>query len=431
LLTILIHAWNKRSVKSLGLKDAKSWKTVINELANYTDADGLLTYFPIREGEGNHGSDVLTAYVLAASHEESSLHHSFELSEEQRAPLERGLLSFVQGRIQRDTWSPRKDLDIRKLAAIEALSRYGKAQGTMLNSITVSPNQWPTHAVIDWVNILRRVEDVPDRDKRLAQAHQVLRSRISFQGTKLIFNSESDDYWWWLMQNGDANSARLLLAVLDDPAWESDKARLASGLMGRLKNGAWLTTTANFWGGLALEKFSAKYETAAVSGRTSASLGANSATVDWTKAERNKSMFLPWGNPSTAESLKLSHQGSGKPWLTLQSLAAVRLKDPVNAGYQIEKTITAIEQANTQLPSGSYTRGDVIRVTLKIKSNTDMSWVAITDPVPAGATILGGGLGRDSEILTQGEKKEGVGWPVFESEVLSHSKPITTSCPRV
>jgi uncharacterized protein YfaS (alpha-2-macroglobulin family) len=400
--------------KSLGLKDAKSWKTVINELANYTDADGLLTYFPIREGEGNHGSDVLTAYVLAASHEESSLHHSFELSEEQRAPLERGLLSFVQGRVQRDTWSPRKDLDIRKLAAIEALSRYGKAQGTMLNSITVSPNQWPTHAVIDWVNILRRVEDVPDRDKRLAQAHQVLRSRISFQGTKLIFNSESDDYWWWLMQNGDANSARLLLAVLDDPAWESDKARLASGLMGRLKNGAWLTTTANFWGGLALEKFSAKYETAAVSGRTSASLGAKSASVDWTKAERNKSMFLPWGNPSTAESLKLSHQGSGKPWLTLQSLAAVRLKDPVNAGYQIEKTMTAIEQANTQLPSGSYTRGDVIRVTLKIKSNTDMSWVAVTDPVPAGATILGGGLGRDSEILTQGEKKEGVGWPVFE-----------------
>jgi hypothetical protein len=64
--------------------------------------------------------------------------------------MERGLIAFVEGRIQRNFWSPRKDLDMRKLAAIEALSRYGKAQGRMLSSITIAPNQWPTHAVIDW-----------------------------------------------------------------------------------------------------------------------------------------------------------------------------------------------------------------------------------------------------------------------------------------
>ena len=59
--------------------------------------------------------------------------------------------------------------DVRKLAAIEALSRYGKAQGRMLGSITIAPNQWPTHAVIDWLNILKRVADVPERDKRMAE----------------------------------------------------------------------------------------------------------------------------------------------------------------------------------------------------------------------------------------------------------------------
>jgi hypothetical protein len=34
--------------------------------------------------------------------------------------------------------------------------------------------------------------------------------------------------------------------------------------------------------------------------------------------------------------------------------------------------------------------------------------------VPGVATILGSGLGRDSEIATQGEKREGPGWPAFE-----------------
>jgi uncharacterized protein YfaS (alpha-2-macroglobulin family) len=41
--------------------------------------------------------------------------------------------------------------------------------------------------------------------------------------------------------------------------------------------------------------------------------------------------------------------------------------------------------------------------------------VAITDPIPGGATILGSGLGRDSAIATQGEKaRSGAGWPAFE-----------------
>jgi hypothetical protein len=60
----------------------------------------------------------------------------------------------------------------------------------MLGSITIAPNQWPTHAVIDWLNILKRVADVPERDKRLAEATQILRSRLSYQGTKLVFSTE-------------------------------------------------------------------------------------------------------------------------------------------------------------------------------------------------------------------------------------------------
>ena len=30
----------------------------------------------------------------------------------------------------------------------------------------------------------------------------------------MLFSTERDDYWWWLMQNGDVNTARLMLAAL-------------------------------------------------------------------------------------------------------------------------------------------------------------------------------------------------------------------------
>ena len=434
----------QKTSKAVGLRDAKRWQTVMGQIPGYLDRDGLASYFPPRDGESNRGSDTLTAYLLASTHEAATLDPAFALSDEVRAPMERGLIAFVEGRIQRDFWSPRQgkggDLDIRKLAAIEALSRYGQAKARMLTSITQAPNQWPTHAVIDWYNILTRVKEVPERDKRLAEASQILRSRISYQGTKMVFSTERDDYWWWLMQNGDVNTARLMLAVMDDPAWKDDMGRLANGFIARQQNGAWHTTTANLWGGLALEKFSAKFETVPVAGLTSASTSTGKASVDWSKVERIKTtdtlgaahqssffgapaapgtlrhntMFLPWGVPPTKDSLNVTHAGAGKPWLTLQSVAAVQLKAPFNAGYQIKKTVTPLEQANKSLPAGSYTRGDVLRITLEVNASADMTWAVITDPVPGGATILGSGLGRDSEIATQGEKKEGSAWPAFE-----------------
>ncbi len=429
----------QKTSKAVGLRDGKMWQTVLAQLPTYLDSDGLASYFPPRDGESNRGSDILTSYLLAATHEAAALDPAFALPDEARAPMERGLIAFVEGRIQRDFWSPRKDLDVRKLAAIEALSRYGKAQGRMLGSITVAPNQWPTSAVIDWLNILKRVADAPQRDTRIAEAQQVLRSRLSFQGTKVLFSTERDDYWWWLMTNGDVNTARLILAVMDDPAWKDDMGKLANGFIGRQQGGAWHTTTANLWGGLALEKFSKVFESTPVAGITAATLGAAKAQVDWGKVERittadasgaahqttafgapaapgnlrNNSMFLPWGTGGK-ESLSVTHQGAGKPWLTLQSVAVVVLKAPFSAGYQIKKTITPIEQANKSLPAGQYTRGDVLRITLEVNASTDMTWVAITDPVPGGATILGSGLGRDSEIATQGEKRSGAGWPAFE-----------------
>ena len=426
--------------KAIGLRDGKMWQEVLGQVPDYLDADGLANYFPPRDGEVNSGSDTLTAYFLSSTHEAASLNPVFALSDEVRAPMERGLINFVEGKIQREFWSPRKDLDVRKLAAIEALSRYGKAQGRMLGSITIAPNQWPTHAVLDWLNILQRLTDVPDRDKRMAEANQILRSRLSIQGGKLIFSTERDDYWWWLMQNGDVNTARLMLAVMDDPAWKDDMGRLANGFIGREQQGAWHTTTANLWGGLALEKFSAKFEAVDVKGNTQAAMSTGNAVVDWSKVERikttdasgaahqstwfgapaapgnlrNNSLFLPWSNTVVKDSLIVTHRGTGKPWLTLQSVAAVTLKSPFYSGYQIKKTITPVEQANKSLPAGSYSRGDILRITLEVNASADMTWVVMTDPIPGGASILGSRLGRDSEIATQDEKVSVNGSASFE-----------------
>jgi len=46
-------------------------------------------------------------------------------------------------------------------------------------------------------------------------------------------------------------------------------------------------------------------------------------------------------------------------------------------------------------------------------AQTAMGWVVVEDPIPAGASIIGHGLQRDSQILTAGDKKENL-LPIFE-----------------
>ncbi len=396
----------QKTSKSVGLKDSALWSGVANALPTYLDGDGLASYFPPREGDASHGSDRLTAYVLAATHEAG-----FELPAPARDAMLGGLTAFVEGRIERKFWSPRADLDVRKLAAIEALSRYGRAQPKMLGSINVTPNVWPTAAVIDWLNILKRVDGLPDRSKRLEEANQILRGRLTYGGTTLKFSTEESDFWWWLMDSADANAARLILAVLDDPAWKDDLPKMVVGSLARQRRGAWLTTTANLWGSLALDKFSAKFESQKVAGRTLASIDAAAAkaiVADWSRQAEGASTRLAW--PAGAGTLNVTQEGTGKPWLTVQSLAAIPLKAPFSAGYTVSRSISAVEQKD----KSRWSRGDVVKVHLEIDAQADMTWVVVSDPVPGGATILGSGLGRDSQLATRGEKRAGSAWPAYE-----------------
>ncbi|MDO5623772.1 MAG: MG2 domain-containing protein [Pseudomonadota bacterium] len=433
----------QQTSKAIGLRDASLWAEVARSLPTYLDADGLVHYFPPRAGHERRGSDSLTAWLLAATHEAEQLNPAFVLPPEVRTSMLMGLTAFVEGRIQRRFWSPRADLDVRKIAALEALSRHGAARPAMLGSITIAPNQWPTSAVIDWINVLKRVQGIPNQPKLLQEADQILRARLSTQGTRLIFSTEQSDYWWWLMAGGDVNTARLLLTVMDDPAWKDDMGRLVSGFIGRQDNGAWHTTTANLWGGMALERFSKTHEADPVAGTTRATLGSEKAQIDWTQVTRlaadgpqgrpharshfgapaspsqyvNNTALLPWpqATPAAGTPLIVAHEGSGKPWLTLQSLAAVPLTQPVASGYAIQRSVTPVEQADKSLPAGHYSRGDILRVRLQVTASADMTWVAITDPVPGGATILGSGLGRDSQIATAGEQfNQGRGWLAYE-----------------
>jgi len=260
----------------------------MDELPAFLDRDGFAKYFALERT----GSDTLTAYILAIAHESG-----WSVPDSARGRMQNALTAFVTGRAGRDSPMPTADLTIRKVAALEALSRYQALEPNWLDSIAAEPNLWPTSAVLDWYGVMKRGEALKDRDKRLAEAGQIVRSRLSFQGTTMGFSTERTDYLWWLMISGDVNANRALLAFLDADQWREDMPRLTRGALGRQHRGRWNTTVANAWGVLAMEKFSAKFESGPVTGQTQARLNEQRGALDWGRQAQGGvlELRLGWG----------------------------------------------------------------------------------------------------------------------------------------
>ena len=409
----------QQASRAIGLRDAQRWSELMQQLPTHLDGDGLAAYFPLQEGAGPQGSVALTAYLLSISHEAG-----WRLPDETRERLLTGLSDVVQGRIRRSTWAPSGVAqavvnDVQRVNALDALSRHGRADARMLDTVSPTLGDWPTAAVIQWWQVLQRLPAALSREARMKDAEQTLRSRLTYSGTTLRFSTEAQDFWWWTMDSADANAARLILAVRQLPAWKGELPRLVVGALGRQRNGAWLTTPANAWGTLALERFGQQAERTPISGRSVVKLAAAEATLDWASAPTGQVLALPWpvqavkGGAPASQPLQLRQDGTGAPWATVQALSAVPLKAPVQAGYAVRRTVSVVDAPNSVRPSergAPYARGTVLRVTLEIDAQADMNWVAVQDPIPGGATLLGSGLGRDSHQATRGEQAAGA-WP--------------------
>ncbi len=403
---------------AIGLRDTARWQQVVEALPTYLDADGLARYFPGEAGS-NAGSPVLTAYLLDVSQAAG-----FAIPPELVQRMERGLVAFAEGRIKPEHWSPQNDLLVRKLSALEALTRRGQQVLSAISSLEIEPLRLPTSALIDWYLIVKRVASLPDRAVRLAASERELRNRLSYLGGRLAFTSERSDYWWWLMVGGDANAFRLIEAVLDDPAWKEDLPALVQGAMLRQQRGRWQSTVANVWATIALDKFGGQFERETVSGSTRGAIGdAPAQSFAWAESvgkiasEANK-LLLPWPAKAVASDprqamLRLTHEGSGRPWASIQLLAAVPVKEAKANGFRITRQVSPLQEKQ----KGKVTRGDVWRVRLTVDADQEMSWVVLNDPIPGGGRILGDGDSREAQIATMGERESGRimsnTWPTY------------------
>lgn len=389
--------------QAIALADPQRWSKVVGRLATYMDDDGLLRYFP---GTGP-GSEVLTAYLLSVHAEAQRLGVAFDLPPHARQRMLDGLQAFALGQIRRDAARSVGSLDARRIMALEALARHGRVTPAMLTSFAQSPSEWATPTVVDWLSLLLRMPEAASREKQIAQARGLLISRMSVSGGAMTFSDGPSSSASGLMATGVTSLARLMLAVMERPEWQDDLPRMAQGLLAAQSRGAWAITTENLLGMLALRSFAQHFEAVPAEGVVHASIAPHQAVelVSHRAAElapgHAAELAVGPGSVSTARLgwprqeavLELEHIGKGTAWVGMRAQARVPAEAAQDAGFRITRRVVPVLRAGD---SNGWSRGDVYRVELEIHAWESAGWVVLVDPVPAGATILGSGLGRDS-----------------------------------
>ncbi len=380
--------FEQRLSRIVALSDASGWTKLAGDLPTYQAPDGLLRYWP---SDSLEGSEALTAYVLAMTSEAG-----LPIPEGPRARMIEGLKAVIDGRLARESYG---DARLRRLAAFAALARAGAATPAMLGQLQLGPRDMPTAQLGDYLSAIDRIPGLANASALRAAGEAVLRTRLVYEGTRLDLNDQGTAAWW-LMSSGDEAAIKALLAVLGRPGWQEDGPRMMVGVSLRQQRGHWDTTTANAWGTIAARKFASVYPASAVAGVTTATLGATSISRAWPLAEPQRLMAFPL--PTARTPLTLAQSGGGGPWAMVQVAAAVPLRAPLFAGYRLARKVDVVQARQP----GRYSRGDVIKVTITVEASAERNWVVISDPVPAGATIIGD-QGGQSALLNASSSSGG------------------------
>ena len=377
--------FEQRLSRLVALGDRDGWTALAGEIPTYQAPDGLLRYFP---SDRLDGSEALTAYVLSLTADAG-----LPIPDAARLKMIEGLRAVLDGRLRHESYG---DVRLQRVAAFTALARAGAASPDMLGQLHMTPQEMPTASLADYLVALDHLTGLANGPALKAQAQGVLRTRLTFESSRLDL-TDTADVAWWMMSSGDESAIKVLLATLGRPGWQDDAGRMMLGVALRQAHGRWDTTTANAWGTLAVGRFARLYPAQAIAGTTTLALGERQQQRPWPLADAARSISFPL--PAGQTPLMMRQAGGAGPWAAVTVSAAVPLRQPLFAGYRLTRKVDVVQ---ARVP-GRLSRGDVLRVSITVDANAERNWVVVSDPVPAGATIVGD-LGGQSQMLASQEQ---------------------------
>ncbi|TGK54078.1 peptidase [Leptospira kanakyensis] len=405
------YCMEQRVSKAIGLKSEPMWNDVFSDLNSFLDYDGLVKYF----ARMDNGSEILTAYVLTSAQLANK-----KIPEETLGRMIVGMQGYLEGRVKGERYKFGADSIVRKIIVWEALTRYQTYEWEQVRPIFEGIEFLPTASLIDLSEIWGRVNGGDSSVK--SRLTSTLRSRLNIQGTELIVADSGFTNPWWILGSRDYTMAKLLLWAFSEPSYKKDMPRLIKAFVKMQKKGSYDTTLGNAYSILVFDRVSKLLESEKVTGGKISIQSAKESL----NLEPNGKQTVAQSIGTSPESVSVSYDGKGKPWVEWSVKSILPLKAPISSGYRLKRTWEPVQVAKP----GVLSKGDTIRVTIEIQADSDKTWVVVEDPIPPGSLPLGRGFGRESIITQDSKSGDSSYYLSFEEKTLSQYRAYFEYLPK-
>jgi uncharacterized protein YfaS (alpha-2-macroglobulin family) len=230
--------------------------------------------------------------------------------------------------------------------------------------------------------------------------------------------------WFW---NSNARSTALALGSL---VRNTDETVLVPGMVRWLmqvrKKGRWGNTQENAMAMESLVDYYRKYEKEVPDFSAVVTLGAATLAKQNFKGrstEASKSALpmpelLQKGKPGERLDLSFKKEGTGTLFYVarLKYASDELFQNGLDMGFRVERSYAVSKESGDTTPVTSFKAGDLVKVTLKFNLTKERSFVAVTDPIPAGFEPVESWFATTSSDLArqqEGEESQGSDWTAW------------------
>ncbi|HET7705847.1 MAG TPA: alpha-2-macroglobulin family protein [Thermoanaerobaculia bacterium] len=368
-----------------GIEPGRSRETAqasLHTLERFQCGDGGFAFWP---GHCASVSPYLTSYVI----------HVFQRAQKLKYDVDADMLTRAYEYLDRSLGSERPPNEgwwpaftSWQAFAVKVLAEGGRNVDSHVSRIYGYVDRMPVFGI----SFLADAMAAGRSDARLEDLHRRMRNAILPEGGLAHVEELSDPYLLWFWNSNVRSTAIVLGTFVRRGSDEELSKRMVRWLMRARKDGRWGNTQENAWAMASLVDYYRRYEAEVPNFASTVALGPETIASDEFRGRstevksREFSMQQVLAKAPAGQTLPVvfERQGTGTLFymMRLRYASLERNLQPMNNGFQIERTYETVGDAPT--PSASFTAGQLIRVTLKIRNTKERRFVAVTDPIPAG-----------------------------------------------
>jgi uncharacterized protein YfaS (alpha-2-macroglobulin family) len=386
-------------------KEKPAVQSSLVELTNFQCGDGGFSFWP---GDCNATSPYLTSWVI----------HVFQRGKSLGYAVDEGMLTraytYLEGRLSEEPptnegWRPA--YNAWQAFVVKVLTEGGRNADSHFNRVYEYRDRMPVFALSFLVDALQANGNARKETSgaRITDLRRRIANSILPEGGTAHVNELRDPYLMWFWSSNVRSTAIALGTMVRGGQDEEMVKRMVRWLMQARKNGRWNDTQENAWAMEGLVDFYRKYESEIPDFIASVGLGSENLmreTFKGRSAEAKTQQFsmqqvLAKGKAGQQLPIVFTRDGVGTLYymLRLRYAANVTHHEALDAGFHIERTYALADAP----AATTFNAGDLITVTLKIRNTKERSYVAITDPIPAGTEPVESWFATTASALAQSQ----------------------------